>query len=272
MAVNIKQIVDAYATRVNQQDFNIAEDINNLQAALKELSYATLAQGGFANTETLSANKTLTNDDRVMQFLNPNTDNRDVILPAVGETNHPFLIVNTNGGSYTLTVKTAGGSEVATVLPGKNAFFVGNAAQWILFGDMGWMYKEIYDQALIEEQLVGITATQTLTNKRITPRVGATTSSATPAINTDNIDFYHLTAQAEDITSFTTNLSGTPTDAQRLLISVTGTGARSITWGASFENGAVALPTTTVATERLDVLFIWNAVTSKWRCMASGSA
>lgn len=117
-----------------------------------------------------------------------------------------------------------------------------------------------------------INGTATLTNKRITPRVGSTTSSATPTINTDNVDFYHLTAQTADITSFTTNLSGTPTDNQKLWIAVTGTAARAITWGASFEAGAVALPTTTTTTQRLDVGFVWNAVTSKWRCMASGSA
>jgi hypothetical protein len=117
-----------------------------------------------------------------------------------------------------------------------------------------------------------ISSTNTLTNKRVTPRPGETTSSATPTINTDNYDFYHLTAQAVDITSFTTNLSGTPTTDQRLHIAITGTAARAITWGSSFEAGAVALPTTTTTTQRLDVLFIWNAVTSKWRCMASGSA
>jgi hypothetical protein len=109
--------------------------------------------------------------------------------------------------------------------------------------------------------------TVTLTNKRVSPRTGTAASSATPTINTDNVDFYSLTAQAADITSFTTNLSGTPTEAQKLWIAITGTAAR-----ASFENGAVALPTTTVTTQRLDVAFIWNTVTSKWRCMASGSA
>ncbi len=109
--------------------------------------------------------------------------------------------------------------------------------------------------------------TETLTNKRITPRVGSATSSATPTINTDNVDRYDLTAQAEDITSFTSNLSGTPTNGQPLWISVKGTAARAITWGASFENGAAALPTTTVSTDRLDVLFVWNAVTSNWRCV-----
>lgn len=122
------------------------------------------------------------------------------------------------------------------------------------------------------DEFVFAAHTKTLTNKRVTPRTDSTTSSATPTINTDNVDFYHLTAQTVDITSFTTNLSGTPTTDQRLHIAVTGTAARAITWGASFEAGAVSLPTTTVTTQRLDVLFIWNAVTSKWRCMASGSA
>jgi hypothetical protein len=102
------------------------------------------------------------------------------------------------------------------------------------------------------------------------PRVGTTTSSATPTINTDLVDFYSLTAQAADITSFTTNLSGTPTEGQVLRIAITGTAARAITWGTSFENGAATLPTTTVTTARLDVTFFWNSVTSKWRCMAQG--
>ncbi len=114
-----------------------------------------------------------------------------------------------------------------------------------------------------------ISSTDTFTNKRVTKRVGSTTSSATPTINTDNVDIYKLTAQTVDITSFTTNLSGTPTDGQTLMIQITGTAARAITWGASFEASTVALPTTTVTTNRLDVGFIWNTATSKWRCIAS---
>ena len=117
--------------------------------------------------------------------------------------------------------------------------------------------------------VVGTSDTQTLTNKRITPRVSTTTSSATPTINTDNVDFYGLTAQAVDITSFTTNLSGTPTDGQKLWIYIVGTGARAITWGASFESSTATLPTTTVSTNRLDVGFVWNSATSKWRCVAT---
>lgn len=117
--------------------------------------------------------------------------------------------------------------------------------------------------------VVGTDATQTLTSKRVTPRISTDTSSATPTINTDTTDIFGLTAQAVDITSFTTNLSGTPTDGQKLWIFVVGTAARAITWGASFEASTVALPTTTVTTNRLDVGFVWNAATSKWRCVAT---
>lgn len=111
-------------------------------------------------------------------------------------------------------------------------------------------------------------STTTLTNKRITARVGTVASSATPTINTDNVDVFRITAQAEAITSMTTNLSGTPTDSQVLLIEITGTAARAITWGTSFESSQVTLPTTTIGTNKLTVGFLWNSVTSKWRCLA----
>lgn len=112
-------------------------------------------------------------------------------------------------------------------------------------------------------------STTTFTNKRITARTGTVASSATPTINTDDVDFFSITALAVDITSMTTNLSGTPTEGQTLWIAITGTAARAITWGSSFEASTIALPTTTVTTNRLDVAFIWNTVTSKWRCVGT---
>ena len=117
---------------------------------------------------------------------------------------------------------------------------------------------------------VGTTNTQTLTNKRVTPRVTAISSSATPTINTDNCDFVDITALAAAITSMTTNLSGTPTNGQKLIIRFKDDGtARAITWGASFEACGVALPTTTVISKRLTVGFLYDTTTSKWGCVAS---
>jgi len=122
----------------------------------------------------------------------------------------------------------------------------------------------------IDSTVTTNSGTQTLTNKWVQPRVLASTAnSATPTLNTDNYDMMVITGQSVAITNFSTNLTGTPVNGQKLIISITGTGAIAITWGTSFESSTVTLPTTTVTTARLDVGFIWNVATSKWRCVAS---
>jgi len=181
-----------------------------------------------------------------------------------------------NGGSAVTiaidsTVATLTGSQTLTnktISVDDNTVSGIAATSFVLSNSSGNIDGAAAQKAIPSGVVVGTTDTQTLTNKRVTPRVSTTTSSATPTINTDNVDIYGLTAQAVDITSFTTNLSGTPTDGQKLMIYIVGTAARAITWGASFEASTVALPTTTVSTNRLDVGFIWNAATSKWRCVA----
>ena len=154
------------------------------------------------------------------------------------------------GGTGTITANTTNALTIGTGLSGTS--FNGSGAITIA----------------IDSTVTTLSGTQTLTNKRITSRVSTTTSSATPTINTDTVDMYGLTAQAVNITSFSTNLSGTPTDGQKLWIYIVGTAARTIAWGTSFEASTVALPTTTVTTARLDVGFVWNAATTKWRCVA----
>jgi hypothetical protein len=113
-------------------------------------------------------------------------------------------------------------------------------------------------------------ATAVLTNKRITKRSGTVASSATPTINTDNVDLYTITALTVAITSMTTNLSGTPVEGDYLEIWITGTAARAITWGASFADGTVALPTTTVTTQTMMVLLQRKG--SLWVCKAAASS
>lgn len=114
---------------------------------------------------------------------------------------------------------------------------------------------------------VGRTTTDTLTNKRVTPRVTSATSSATPTPDSDASDAYSLTALATDAVFAAP--TGTPTNFQKLLIRIKDDGtARAITWNAIYLAMGVALPTTTVIGKILLVGFIYDSITSKWGCVA----
>lgn len=101
-------------------------------------------------------------------------------------------------------------------------------------------------------------------------RVGAVASSATPSINTDNVDQFNITALATAITSMTTNLTGSPIDGQKLLIRFKDNGtARAITWGSSFvSSGSATLLSTTVINKTHMVGLIYDSAASKWVCQA----
>lgn len=117
-----------------------------------------------------------------------------------------------------------------------------------------------------------VSSTNSLTNKSVKPQITTISSSATPTVNTDTTDFVTITAQAAAITSMTTNLSGTPTNGQRLAYRIKDSGsAQTIAWGASFATRVATLPTTTTSGKVTGVVFWWNSVTSTWDCMAAGT-
>lgn len=97
-----------------------------------------------------------------------------------------------------------------------------------------------------------------ITNKDTTNRVVSITSSATPEINVDNCEFFEITALAVDITSMTSGLTGTPYNRKILTICITGTAARTITWGPKFAATTIPLPDTTVGTAELKCTFLFS--------------
>jgi hypothetical protein len=115
---------------------------------------------------------------------------------------------------------------------------------------------------------VGILTVTTNFTGRIVPRVLTIASAAAPAINTDLYDCVTITNQAVAITNFTTNLSGTPNNFDKLTIRILDNGtAQTIAWGANFVAMGVPLPATTVISKKLTIGLMYGSMTAKWGCV-----
>jgi hypothetical protein len=103
---------------------------------------------------------------------------------------------------------------------------------------------------------------QTLTNKRITPRVTTSTSTVTPNADTD--DQYNATALGSTATIAAP--TGTPTNGQRLTLRlVSGTSPTTLTWvttAGGYVGMGIVLPTSLVTSTYIGC--IYNSTTSKW--------
>ena len=109
--------------------------------------------------------------------------------------------------------------------------------------------------------------TETLTNKRIDPRVtsAASASSLTPDISAS--DVYAYTALAAGLTINAP--TGTPVDGDKLMFRLldNGTG-RALTWNGTYTVIGVTLPTTTTASKTTYVGCIYNANNTRWDVIA----
>lgn len=106
-------------------------------------------------------------------------------------------------------------------------------------------------------------ATATLTNKRVTPRVGSDASSGTPTPNADTQDVYKVTALATNATFAAP--SGTPTDGQQLIIGIKDDGtSRTLAFNAIYAAVGVTLPTATTINKQIYLGLIYNAGATKW--------
>lgn len=105
------------------------------------------------------------------------------------------------------------------------------------------------------------------------PRVTSITSSANPSINIDTTDQFNITALAVDVTSLTTNLTGTPTTGQKLIIRIKDTGtSRVVTHGSMFQSSGVAsLLTATRPGKTHTEGFMYDEVVGKFVLMAVDS-
>jgi hypothetical protein len=111
------------------------------------------------------------------------------------------------------------------------------------------------------------TGTETLTNKRIDPRVtsAASASSLTPSVAT--ADVYAYTALAAGLTINAP--TGTPVDGDKLIFRLLDNGtSRALTWNATYTVIGVTLPTATTISKTTYVGCIYNANNTRWDVIA----
>ncbi len=167
------------------------------------------------------------------------------------------------------TVQTGHINVSGTVMAGAfSGPLTGNASSATLWGTYaaitGPTQARTITFADADQTVANLTGTQTLTNKRINPRLDTVASSATPTPNGDTTDFYYITALAEAATFGAP--TGTPVEGQRLIIRIKDNAtARALAWNAIYRAGTdVVLPTTTVISKTMYCNFIYNATDTKW--------
>lgn len=118
-----------FTQQTDLTDFAGAADINPVYDAIEDIVTAT-AFAGYSNTETLAATKTLVDSDFPIQYLDPDGANRDVELPAEGNSNHAFFFANTASAAFNLVIKDDSPATIITIGEGQIGFVFSDGTTW----------------------------------------------------------------------------------------------------------------------------------------------
>lgn len=240
---------------------------------------ATDAFVAAAITALLTATATLTNKRVTKRVLSPafnahptyDTDNCDVLYLAI-TGNITDMSVNATGTPVDqdpLLVKILDDGTSRTLNWGANFAGSNVPLPTVTQPNVELFCMFIWSAADADWVLLSSSApTTAISGVRITRReLHLSANSATPTIDTDNYDTVRITGQSANITSFTTNLTGTAQNPDTLWVSIEASGSITVAWGASFESSTISLPTAVGSGARIDLGLKWNPTTSKWRCV-----
>lgn len=250
-----------------------------------EKSHQIVSTGAGAGTDYLS----LTHDGT----------GTPALMPAVAERRYAVQIwlrkksTNVGGGNLLFqTVRTKFDNSVATITSSYSASTDISNSQWLYFetthtvsaGDDKYHQFRValdsgvpagdtfYVGGVFVSDLTGGFTTytfDTLENKRITPRTMTPSVAASYTIDIDDVDFYSVTGQNQNVTF--NNPTGTPDDGQKLMVRIKDDGTpRLVGWGSNFQASGITGPIAqTVPNKEHNVLFVYSAGVSKWVCLAA---
>lgn len=244
---------------------------------------------------TLSSALTLTTNSVLYQMANATSAAFTLTLPTTTTTGYTFVIMKTDSSANTVTVKAG----AAGTINAANTYVLSTQYSWVAVvsngtsdgwnivggsitagsGDVvgpssavadnvvsfnGTTGKLVKDSSLAVSAIATLTGSQTLTTKRINPRVSSTTTATSLSPDINSNDIYEFSALA---TGTTINApTGTPLNGNSLIIRIKDNGtSQSITWNSVYRAlGRYDLPTGTTAGKVLTVGFIYNSTDTKW--------
>ena len=227
---------------------------------------------------------------------------RNLILGSGCQINKLYLVIN-DGLAYDITIKNTTGTGV-TIAPNKSTFVFNdgvnvteastatptidlttdvsgilpsanggtNSAYFAFTGPTSTVRTYTFPDA--NTTVAGLTTTQTLTNKRVTPRINGTTTDTTLQPNSDTTDQYNVTAlgsAALIATPAFTPIPGeeNPTNGQKLIIRIKDNGiSRSLTWSPLYRQIGNVLPAATTAGKTIYVGCVYNTEAGYWDVVA----
>jgi hypothetical protein len=242
----------------------------------------------YATTATAAGTTTLTVSSAGLQYFT-GTTTQTVALPVASTLvlGQQWLIVNTSTGA--VTVQSSGGNNVIILAGGTSALVTciltsgTTAASWnaAYFGSIITSGKSLSVSNSLtlagtdgttltfpssSDTVAGIAVTQTLTNKRINPRLVTIADGTTVAINSDNAD-EAVQVNTQSVGTLTvSNPTGTPVDGQRLIFRIKSTNVQTFSFGTQFRGGTTtSLPTASTGSSKYDFfVFTWTNADSKW--------